>query len=92
MVRCFSLVSFIDKAGPGWLNELGSWITKQLLQTYHQYGSVNYKNGCIRLAIASDQVYQLLAQDLWFSPGTLASSTIKTGRRDIAEIGVKTPK
>jgi hypothetical protein len=24
--------------GPRWLNELGSWITKQLIQAYHQYG------------------------------------------------------
>ena len=24
--------------GPGWLNELGSWITCQLIQAYHQYG------------------------------------------------------
>jgi hypothetical protein len=24
--------------GPGWLNELGSWITKQLIQAYHKYG------------------------------------------------------
>jgi hypothetical protein len=24
--------------GPGWLNELGSWITYQLIQAYHQYG------------------------------------------------------
>jgi hypothetical protein len=23
---------------PTWLNELGSWITEQLTQTYHQYG------------------------------------------------------
>jgi hypothetical protein len=23
---------------PGWLNELGSWITLPLVQTYHQYG------------------------------------------------------
>jgi hypothetical protein len=34
----------------------------------------------------------LLAHGWWFSPGTLASSTTKTGRHDIAEIGVKTPK
>jgi len=27
-----------------------------------------------------------------FSPGTPASSTTKTGRHDIAESGVKTPK
>jgi hypothetical protein len=24
--------------GPGWLNELGSWITQQLIQVYRQYG------------------------------------------------------
>jgi hypothetical protein len=50
---------------------------------------VNYKKGCIRLAAASDKVYQLLAQGRWFSPGTTASSTTKTGRHDIAESGVK---
>jgi hypothetical protein len=26
------------KRGPGWLNELGSWITQQLIKAYHQYG------------------------------------------------------
>jgi hypothetical protein len=40
-------------------------------------------------AAASDKVYQLLAQGRWFSPGTPASSTIKTGRHDIAEILLK---
>ena len=34
----------------------------------------------------SDKVYQLLAHGRWFSPGTPASSTTKTGRHDIAEI------
>jgi hypothetical protein len=33
--------------------------------------------------------YQLLAQGRWFSPGTPASSTTKTGRHDIAEILLK---
>jgi hypothetical protein len=33
--------------------------------------------------------YQLLAQSRWFSLGTLASSTTKTGRHDIAEILLK---
>ena len=47
---------------------------------------VNYKKWCTRLAAASDKVYQLLAQGRWFSPGTPASSTTKTGRHDIAEI------
>jgi hypothetical protein len=50
---------------------------------------VNYKKGCTRLAAASDKVYQLLAQGRWFSQGTPASSTTKTGRHDIAESGVK---
>ena len=33
---------------------------------------------------ASDKDYQLLGYDRWFSPGTLASSTTKTVRYDIA--------
>jgi len=53
---------------------------------------INYKKGCTRLAAASDKVYQLLAQDRFFSPRTPASSATKTGRHDIAESGVKTPK
>jgi hypothetical protein len=39
-----------------------------------------------RLAAASDKVYQLLSHSRWFSPGTPASSTTKTGHHDIAEI------
>ena len=39
--------------------------------------------------VASDKVYQLLAYGRWFSPGTPASSTTKTGRHDIAEILLK---
>jgi hypothetical protein len=50
---------------------------------------VNYKKGCTRLAAASDKVYQLLAQGRWFSLGTPASSTTKTGRHDITEILLK---
>jgi hypothetical protein len=42
-----------------------------------------------RLAVASDKVYQLLAHCRWFSPGTPASSTTKTGRHDIAAILLK---
>jgi hypothetical protein len=52
-------------------------------------GFVNYKKGCTRLTAASDKVYQLLAHGRWFSPGTPASSTTKTGRHDIAEILLK---
>jgi hypothetical protein len=52
-------------------------------------GFVNYKKGCTRLIAASDKVYQLLARGRWFSAGTPASSTTKTGRYDIAEILLK---
>jgi hypothetical protein len=52
-------------------------------------GFVNYKKECTRLAGASDKVYQLLSHGRWFSPGTSASSTTKTGRHDIAEILMK---
>jgi hypothetical protein len=44
-----------------------------------------------RLAAASDKAYQLLAHGQWFFPGTLESSTTKTGRHDIAEILLKVP-
>jgi hypothetical protein len=38
---------------------------------------------------ASDNVYQLLTDGRWFSPGTPAFSTTKTGRHDITEILLK---
>ena len=47
------------------------------------------QKGFTRLAATSDKAYQLLAQGRWFSPGTPASSTTKTGRHDIAEILLK---
>jgi hypothetical protein len=57
-----------------------AWVRAQLCKL---------QKGCTRLAAASDTVYQLLAQGRWFSPGTPASSTTKTGRHDIAEILLK---
>jgi hypothetical protein len=44
------------------------------------------QKGCARLAVASDKVSQLLAHGRWVS---LASSTTKTDRHDIAEILLK---
>ena len=52
-------------------------------------GFVNYRKECTQLAATSDKVYQLLAHGRWFSPGTPASSTTKTGSHHIAESGVK---
>ena len=39
--------------------------------------------------MARDKVCQLPAQGRWFSPGTPASSTSKTYRRDMTEILLK---
>jgi hypothetical protein len=55
-----------------------AWVRAQLCKL---------QKGCTRSA--SDKVYQLLAQGRWFSPGTAASSTTKTGHHDIAEILLK---
>jgi len=41
------------------------------------------------LLAVSDKVSQLLAHSRWFSPGTPASSTTKTGRHDMTEILLK---
>jgi hypothetical protein len=57
-----------------------TWVRAQLCKL---------QKGCIRLATISDKVYQLLANGRWFSPGTPASSTTKTGGHDIAEILLK---
>jgi len=47
------------------------------------------QKGCTRLAAGSDKVSQFLTHGRWFSPGTPASPTTKTGRHDIAEILLK---
>jgi hypothetical protein len=85
-------LSFFDR-----LNELGIWITQQLIQTYHQSNTAwvharlcKLQKGCTRLAAASDKVYQLLSHGGWFSPVIPASSTTNTGRRNIAEILLNT--
>jgi hypothetical protein len=53
-------------------------------------GFVNYKKGALD---SQPQVIKftscLLAHGRWFSPGTPASSTTKTGHHDIAEILLK---
>jgi hypothetical protein len=78
--------------GPGWLNELDYLTTHTSLSPMRRGfapGFVNYKKGCTQLAAASDKAYQLLPHGRWYSPGTPASSTTKTGRHDIAEILLK---
>ena len=80
--------------GPGWLNcqvaGLPNNSYKPITNTvWVRVQLCKLQKGCIRLAAASDKVYQLLAHGRWFSSGTLASSTTKTGRHDIAEIFLK---
>ena len=57
-----------------------AWVCAQLYKL---------QKGCTRLPAGSYKVCQLLAHVRWFSPGTPASSTTKTGRHDIAEILMK---
>ena len=63
-------------------NLVNEWLTSAV-------GLSQAIKGCTRLASASDKVYQFLVHGRWFSPGTPASSTTKTGRHDIAEILLK---
>jgi len=57
-----------------------AWVRAQLCKL---------QKGCTRLVAAIDKISQLLAHGRWFSPGTPASSTTKTGRHDIADILLK---
>ena len=86
--------SLKDYWGPGWLNELGldyptTHTSLSPIRRGFAPGFVNYKKGALDSPPQSDKVYQLLAHGQWFSPGTPASSTTKTGRLDIAEILLK---
>jgi hypothetical protein len=54
-----------------------AWVRTQLCKL---------QKGCTRFAAASDEAYQLLSHCRWFSPGTPASSTTKSGCHDIAEL------
>jgi len=80
------------------VGRVAQWVRSLVLTTHTSLwpirrgfapGFVNYKKGCTRLAAASEKVYQLLAHGRWFSPGSPASSTTKTGRHDVAEILLK---
>ena len=72
--------------GPGGSLDLTAHTSLLPKSTWVHAQLCKLQKGCTRLAAASDKVYQLLAQCLWFSP---ASSTTKTGRHDIAEILLK---
>jgi hypothetical protein len=48
-----------------------------------------YQEMLILKRFATRYIFLLFVQGWWFSPGTLASSTTKIGRHDIAEILLK---
>ena len=81
--------------GDGWLNELGSWITYQLIPITNtgwvraQLCKLQKIPRCTRLATVSDKAYQLLSHGRYFSPVNPVSSTTKTDRHDRAEILLK---
>jgi len=52
-------------------------------------GNVSYIHQVLSREQLSPIKYQLLVHGQWFSPGTPASSTTKTGCHDIAEILLK---
>jgi hypothetical protein len=77
-----------------WLNELGVGLPNNSYKpitntTWVRARLCKLQKGCTPIEAASDKVYQLLANGRWFSPGTPASSTINTGRHDIAVILLK---
>ena len=81
-----------------WRARAAQWVRSLALATHTSLSPirrgfapvfVNYKKWCTRLAAASDKVYQLLIHGRRISLGTPASSIIKTGSNDIAEILLK---
>jgi hypothetical protein len=97
-ILSFTSISVSSAFYARWGARMAQWVRSLDLTTHtslspirHGFapGFVNYKKGCTRLAATSDKVYQLLTQGRWFSAGTPASSTTKTGHHDIAEILLK---
>ena len=73
----------------------GSWVRSLDLTTHTSLspirrgfapGFVNYKKGALDSQLQVIKFTSCLPIGRWFSPGTPASSTTKTGRHDIAEI------
>ena len=93
MIQFNSCICFLVVTYPfyrGWLKGLPNNSYKPITNTaWVRARLCKLQKGYFRLAAASDKVYQLFAHCPWFSPGTPASSTIKTGRHDIAEILLK---
>jgi hypothetical protein len=85
-------VNFIDSAYWFWLCKLGLLSPNAPWQRGIVMVSIHYTLWTQLLwncAAANDKVYPWLTHGRWFSVGTPATSTTKTGRHDIAEILLK---
>jgi hypothetical protein len=78
---------FMHASRSWWSWSYFSWIHNYLcnqhLSPLMLWVRISIRARCTTLC---DKVYQLLVHGRWFSPGTLASSTTKTGHHDRAEI------
>ena len=78
--------------GPLWSRSYGSWIYNypwnQCLSPLTLWVWIPHRRGLIYTPLC-DKVCQWLTVGLWFSLGTLVSSTNKTDRHDITEILLK---
>ena len=78
------------KRGSSW--SYGSWIynyiCNQCLSPLTLWNRILLRRGVLDTTLC-DKLCQWLAAGLWFSPGTLVSSTNKTDRLDITEILLK---
>jgi hypothetical protein len=76
-----------------WSYMYGSWIynylCNQCLSPLTLWVRIPLRRGVPVQNTLCDKVCQWLAAGMWFSPGTLVSSTNKTGRHDITEILLK---
>jgi hypothetical protein len=88
LLRTFVLYSVLYSTL--WAHDLGNNSYKSITNTaWVRARLCKLQKGCTRLTAGSNKVYQLLAHSRWFSPGTLASSTTKSVRHDLAEILLK---
>jgi hypothetical protein len=79
----------MNKSPGGSMGYLATHTSLSPIQRRFAPDFVNYKKGALLSQPHVIKLFQLPAQGRWFSSGTPASSTTKTGRHDIADILLK---
>ena len=92
-IMYFITPSFIyTRQGPSWSWSYGSWIynylCNQCLSSLTLWVQILLRQGVLDTTL-NDKVCHWLTTGLWFSPGTLVSSTNKTDCHNITEILLK---